>query len=305
MTAEAEPSLPRFQQGARPQRLLTTLLGDYWFARREHIPSAALVQLMSEFGITAAGARAAIQRLAQRGFLVSAKNGRETAYAVTPRSREALDRHVQYIFAPPATDSWDGTWTIVAYSVPEEEKAARRTFREGLRAAHFGNLYDALWIRPGHHVETAQQLGEATGITQLTVFSAAEVPGAAEEGMVETAFELGPVRDAYTAFIQRWEPGGEALAGDGASAHDALLVRTRLMSEWRALVGVDPQLPRQLLGADWPGTRAYECCAALYDSLGPEAEARFRRIIAANDPSLADLVNHHTFANWASLVTTN
>src|SRR5690242_729440 len=72
--------LPRAQAGGRPQHLLVTMLGDYWFERREHLPSAALVDLLAEFDISEAGARAALSRLARRGLLESSKRGRHTAY---------------------------------------------------------------------------------------------------------------------------------------------------------------------------------------------------------------------------------
>src|SRR6266498_3141732 len=75
--------LPRSQTGPNPQRLLLTLLGDYWFPRREPLPSRGLVALLAEFGSTAASSRAALSRLAQRGLLVSSKDGRHTFYGLS------------------------------------------------------------------------------------------------------------------------------------------------------------------------------------------------------------------------------
>ena len=46
MTATSSGPLPRAQMGAEPQLLLTSLLGDFWYWRDEHIPSAALVALL-------------------------------------------------------------------------------------------------------------------------------------------------------------------------------------------------------------------------------------------------------------------
>ncbi|HEY3240474.1 MAG TPA: hypothetical protein VGL92_12965, partial [Acidimicrobiia bacterium] len=54
-----------------PRHLLLTLLGDYWFGRTEHLPSAALVRLLEEFGVSATAARTALSRLARRGLLES------------------------------------------------------------------------------------------------------------------------------------------------------------------------------------------------------------------------------------------
>src|SRR5579875_2162518 len=36
----------------RPPRLLLTLLGDYWWRRAESLPSAAIVALLAEFGVS-------------------------------------------------------------------------------------------------------------------------------------------------------------------------------------------------------------------------------------------------------------
>ena len=60
-----ELTMPRSQAGGQPQHLLVTLLGDYWFGQREQLPSAGLVDLLAEFGISAAGARAALGRAGQ------------------------------------------------------------------------------------------------------------------------------------------------------------------------------------------------------------------------------------------------
>jgi phenylacetic acid degradation operon negative regulatory protein len=69
-TAEfSDVALPRMQAGGSPQHLLLTLLGDYWYGQRAALPSAALVSLLGEFGITEVSARAALSRLARRGLL--------------------------------------------------------------------------------------------------------------------------------------------------------------------------------------------------------------------------------------------
>src|SRR5689334_14239996 len=47
----------------RPSRLLLTLLADYWWQQNEPLPSAVLVALLSEFGISDTSARAVLSRL--------------------------------------------------------------------------------------------------------------------------------------------------------------------------------------------------------------------------------------------------
>src|SRR5258708_35877375 len=62
----------------RPPRLLLTLLGDYWWQRTEPLPSAAIVALLAEFGVSDSAARAALSRLTRHGLLVTSRNGRRT-----------------------------------------------------------------------------------------------------------------------------------------------------------------------------------------------------------------------------------
>lgn len=317
--SQPETVLPRFQRGAHSQRLLSVLLGDYWFARSEPIPSAALVDLLAVFEVTAAGARGAIQRLAQRGFLVGAKAGRHTEYAVAPMTREIIDSHVRVLFLSHRPAEWDGTWTVVAYSVPEEAAGTRRALREQLRHLRFGALYDALWLRPGDASKPVEamlsDLPAALRPDQLTVFTRARLPLGTDQEAIAGAFQL-PARGAgYQQFLARWEQVAQQLEAEGpqsvlaksesagSPADEALRIRTSIMTDWRTLRRRDPQLPDELLGPDYPLHRAVAVCAAVYDALGPAAESAVRRVLRPYRDDLAGHVTHHTFAAATSLLT--
>lgn len=305
----AQPSLPRFQEGPRSQQLLTVLLGDYWFARSDPIPSTALVELMRVFDVSASGARAAIQRLAQRGVLQGVKAGRQTAYGVPPMTREKINGHVVGLFRSHLPQEWDGGWTLVAYSVPEGAKELRRQLRDRLRQMRFGSLYDGLWIRPGS-ADAAAALADLGDEARLTVFADARTE--ADDPSVRAAFALDELADEYRAFAERWEPlaaelaHADAAAVMAARAHrpgdEALRQRTSIMKEWRVLRHGDPLLPREVLGAEFPLDRAVAAVTGVYDPLGPLAEEAFRRILEPQHPDLARLVTHHTFAASGSIL---
>jgi phenylacetic acid degradation operon negative regulatory protein len=301
MSPDDAPRLPRRQQGAQPQRLLTTLFGDYWFGRPEPLPSAALVRLLAEFEISATSARAAIQRLAARRFLVGSRQGRETFYGVPPKSREVLDMHIRKVFGDPTPDPWDGTWTVVAFSIPEDDRATRRLVRENLKALHFGRLYDALWISPWELLPELTELGSHVQANQLTVFRGQHLPLAQDRNIVAEAFNLDPLAQQYRTFTQTCQATLEEIEREILSPGKALRTRTETMTAWRRISSTDPRLPRELLGPDWPGETALAACAQLYDSLGAAAEHRFRAIVADHAPDLAELVRHHTFHSTRQL----
>src|SRR5438046_3326599 len=139
MSAELAESLsqePWTSPGAaaqRPPRLLLTLLGDYWWQRTEPLPSAAIVALLAEFGVSDSAARAALSRLTRNGLLVTSKTGRRTFSRLSSRAAAILDDGARRIFSfGAASQPWDGMWSLVAFSIPEDNQAARGGLRKQL-----------------------------------------------------------------------------------------------------------------------------------------------------------------------------
>lgn len=298
--------MPRHQSGVAPQRLLTVLMGDYWFARPEPLPSSALVELLGRFGITPASARAAIQRLAHRGFLVASREGRKTAYAVNAESREALAGHVRRLFQAHRPAPWDGTWTIVTYSLPDADSPERRLLREQLRQLRFGHLNDGVWVKAGRHANDVQSLLPELPphLAPLVIpFEGAVLPDTIPPSRLRSAFDAEAIDEEYREFSQRWRRRAAELETAWPTGDDALILRTEVMSEWRALIRRDPQLPAELLASPAPLQQAAETCALFYDRLGPSAEQAVRRVIERHQPPLEPLVRHHTFADADALIS--
>ncbi|WP_370184801.1 PaaX family transcriptional regulator C-terminal domain-containing protein [Rhodococcus wratislaviensis] len=282
---------------------MSTLLGDYWFWRNEHIPSAALIGLLGEFEISPSGARAAMQRLTARNLLVSSRSGRTTAYGLLPRSRTVLITYLDKLFMLGSGEpAWDGNWTVVTYSIPEDEKDSRRALREALRELKFGILYDAVWISPRDKSLDVLAVQEEIGVS-VTVFRAKCVSPEHPVTVATEAFDLGALGSRYQEFIDTYQPVRESLRSTKPTPAQALKLRTAVMTDWRDFPQLDPNLPTALLPQEWPGRDALECCAGIYDSLGPLAEECFRSTIAEFDPGLALLSSHHTFAGARELIS--
>ncbi|GAA1896595.1 PaaX family transcriptional regulator [Actinomadura bangladeshensis] len=304
MTAAVPGSLPRGKQGAEPQRLLTTLLGDYWFWRAEHIPSAALVRLLEEFDISEAGARAALRRVASRGLLTSSRSGRTTAYGLPPRAHDVIVAHMLRLLTFGAsTPSWDGEWTVVMFSVPEDQRDTRRALRDGLRLLHFGMLFDAVWVSPHDRTADVVALTRRLEVSGVTVLRAREIAEEGLDGVLDRAFDITALRERYERFVTTYREEGERVARSGVAPAEALRLRTAVMTDWRVFPNLDPDLPAELLPPGWPRDEARWLCVRIYDSLGEPAEQRFREILAGYAPELAELASHHVFAQASTLRT--
>jgi phenylacetic acid degradation operon negative regulatory protein len=294
----------------RPPRLLLTLLGDYWWQRTESLPSAAIVGLLAEFGVSDSAARAALSRLTRNGLLVTSRGGRRTFVRLSGRAADVLDDGARRIFSFGSTPApWDGMWSLVAFSIPEQHRSARDELRKALRWLGFAPLYDGLWVSPRDHAGDVIARLKDLGITTATAFraTALPVPLAVEGGVIEAgagpgasadipsrAWDLTGLHDRYQEFVAyAGLLRDQVLAGE-ITAADALVARTRVMNEWRAFPAMDPDLPDELLPAAWPRASARELFIACYDLLGPLAARRVRQIIARYSPELAVRAAYHS-----------
>jgi phenylacetic acid degradation operon negative regulatory protein len=279
--------------GARPQHLLLTLLGDFWYHRTEPLPSTALVRLLAEFGVTEGNARAAISRLARKDLLVATRQGRRTAYALSKTGHATLVEGTRRIFRFGSDPKpWDGRWTMVAFSVPEENRPLRSALRTRLRWLGFTALFDGVWVAPGDHSKESNDLLDELSLTTATV-----VVGTAcgpPDGDPARAWDLQRLGEAYTRFLEDFRGVADRVNAGEVTDAEALVLRTTLIDVWRTFPALDPELPAELLPDGWPARRARELFTDVYDSLGPQATGRFRALVAVDDPGAALIARHHT-----------
>jgi phenylacetic acid degradation operon negative regulatory protein len=283
--------------GAQPQHLLISLLGDYWPEHAEPLPSAALVALAGEFGISASSARAALSRLAHRKLLSLTKSGRNTFYTATPLAERMLaeSRHRVFSFGRGFPGPWDGTWLVVIFSVPEEQREARYQLRTKLRWLGFGALDDGVWVSPRQSADDVVAAFSECGIDQVTLLRALPLElGGVTLRHPLSAWNLDEMAQAYQQFTQVFGPLLQRVRKGQVSVSEALVERSAITGSWRTLAGLYPDLPDELLPPDWPRRRAYEIFAETYDTLGPLAQFRFRQIITPHAPGIAHLTSYQT-----------
>jgi len=291
----------------RPPRLLLTLLGDYWWQRTEPLPSAVIVALLAEFGVSDSAARAALSRLTRNGLLVTSRSGRRTFVRLSSHAADVLDDGARRIFSFGAGGArWDGMWSLVAFSIPEQNRSARDELRKALRWLGFAPLYDGLWVSPRDPADGVIARLSDLGITTATAFRATALPtvpraagdGAAPAGPASDiparAWDLSGLRDRYQEFTEYASLLRDQTQAGEISTTDALVARTRVMNEWRAFPAMDPDLPDELLPPAWPRAAARGLFITCYDLLGPLAARRVRQIIHRYSPDLAGSAAYHS-----------
>ncbi|MEV4119730.1 PaaX family transcriptional regulator C-terminal domain-containing protein [Micromonospora sp. NPDC049645] len=292
--------LPRRQVGNSPQGVAVTLLADYTLRTRVALPSAAIVALLAETGVTTAGARTAISRLARRGVLEGSRLGRRSSYRLSRAAAANLSAGGHWILSSTSsTPRWDGCWTVVAFSLPQELSTQRRALRAQLRWLGYAPLYDGLWISPHELTPPARaQLDQLTPLGAVTVFRGrqAMLDAATHRAPIE-AWDIQGISRSYEAFLRRWTlllPG--VVSGQVAGAA-AVRARTEVMDTFRRFPVLDPQLPVELLPREWPRRPARELFAAVYDGLAAPAERHVRAVVARFADGAPPGIEAHTTAD--------
>lgn len=269
------------------QNMLVTLLADFDFAHAGAVPSAAVVDVLGDFGISPAGARIALSRVARTGRLEQVRNGRQTSYKIKSSGlddrEERLRRYVNF-GATGAT--WDGRWTVVTFSIPEEVRGLRPKLRRELEHLLFAPLTDAVWVQPKDHAARVIEIGEELGVNLAAMRATFDSPGRGGLDPV-AAFSLDEVRTLYDHYRKTFEPWLPLVRADKVEPHLALVLRANVLASWRNIARTDPDLPHELLPDGWPQDGVRELFIELWEGLGPIALQRIRELITPHDAELA------------------
>ncbi|BCJ39984.1 PaaX family transcriptional regulator [Actinoplanes ianthinogenes] len=244
---------------------MLTFLGDHLLDRGVCVYSGSVIDVLGRAGVSAEATRSTLTRLTARGLLRRQRHGRKMYFGLTDRSTRILrDGAVRLWETGAVNHDWDGTWTLLAFSLPGERRRERHDLRAQLAWAGFGPVQGGLWIAPGHPdvrpILADLGLGPHIRIFRATADEATDV---AE--MISHAYDLPALAARYTDFSTRWAPP--------TSGSDPLAAKLRLITDWLQIIRQDPRLPISHLPPDWPAASAQELFFQLNARLaGPAAE---------------------------------
>lgn len=233
----------------RPQLLMLMLFGDHVLDRDLCVNSASIIDVLGRLGVSEHATRSTLTRMVNRDLLRRQRFGRTMYFGLTPRAVELLHDGQRRIWETGAVnDRWDGTWTLLCFSLPESWQRQRHGLRSQLAWAGFGPLQGGLWIAPGH--VGVESIVSGLGLeAHVRVFRASADELTDVRQMIGDAYDLPGVAARYEDFLQRWEPAA-------APAGDPVAARLTIVAEWLLAIRRDPRLPVQHLPADWPAARA-------------------------------------------------
>ncbi len=247
---EDEPAAPAVP-APRPQSLIFSFLGIYALDRGTAISSGSIIEVFARLGVSEEAVRSTLARMVKRNLVTRYRVGRRAYIELTPYAVAVLRDGRRRIWETGAVNrDWDGTWTVVGFSLPDSRRSTRHDLRSRLVWAGFGPLQSGLWIAPGAK--------EVTGVfdsldvdDHVTVLTARAFEPTEAADLVAKAFDIEQIARRYRAFLTRWD-----VTRPLSDAPDDLVRQLLLHTDWLQLVRQDPHLPAEHLPADWPAIRA-------------------------------------------------
>jgi phenylacetic acid degradation operon negative regulatory protein len=275
-------------RGRQPRQLLFAFLGEHVLDDDPGpIRASVLINVLDGAGIAAPATRATLDRLVGSGFLERTRSGREIPFSLTDHGaavhREAAGR----VRSSHPFDPVGSGWTLVTFSIPEEQRTLRHHLRSTLSWAGFAPLRDGLWLAPGE-VDLAaalEPLRKDLPHNAVLAFHARELPDYPVAESVKAAWDIEAIRAEHLNFIDTWT--------DPPAMHtvSALSMRAMLVADWLALLRVDPRLPREFMDATWPASRSFDTYRQVHDALVAESNAEFLALMTQR-PAAARATNH-------------
>ena len=268
---------------AKPRSLALDVFGDYVRYSGEELPLRSLVALFECFDIAEATTRMMMSRFRSSGILMTRRDGRQTIYRLTPEGLAVLEEGRRRIFERGRT-RWSGVWSLVIYSVPESNRAARERLRRSLQWLGFGQLSSGTWVSPQDRLaELSRTFGNESSV-QIDQFRASSLGLDHDREYAARCWDLDALHKAYEDLTQRTNRRMVDYTSNVLSDRDAFIERMRLVHEYRMFPYRDPDLPSELLPSDWAGTQAHTAFLLAHEQLRPQAERYFQSIVRSQKP---------------------
>ena len=266
----------------RPQAMLFTLWGDYVVHRGGEVWVGSLIRIGAEFGLSELALRSVLSRMTRAGWLVASRRGNRSYYRLTRHGRAVIDEGAARIFRP-RRGTWDGSWHLLTYSIPEARREARDEFRKRLTYLGFGSLAAGAWITPHDLRREVAELAADVGVAaHVDQFRGAYLAPTGGPSLAARVWPLADLARAYGAFAERWQGvAGNLAIGDGVDDARAFVLRFWLIHEYQRFFLEDPDLPPELLPAGWPGRDVQRLFDTLHDRLAPAANRFFDSVFAS------------------------
>lgn len=276
------------QHPTRANSLIITIYGDFIAPHGGTVWLGSFIRLVQPLGLNERMVRTSVYRLSQEKWLVSEQLGRKSYYSLTTSGRRRFEHAYRRIYFAPQ-DTWAGEWQLVL--IPGSLAGAPRdALRKDLAWAGYGALASGILAHPSGDTEALldilQENGAHDKVVAMKASNISSLTSKPLQELVRECWNLDTLAAKYTDFIELFRPVLRTMRAAGKlDPEQCFLVQTLLMHDFRRALLHDPQLPAQLLPANWSGGIARQLCHDLYSLTYPLAQQHLLSVCeTANGP---------------------
>jgi phenylacetic acid degradation operon negative regulatory protein len=274
----------------RANSLIITICGDAIAPHGGTVGLAGLITLVEPLGLNERLVRTSVFRLSREKWLVSERIGRKSYYSLTATGRRRFEHAYRRIYDDPR-QQWDGGWQVVFTGGGLLPAAQRDTLRRELSWEGFGQIAPGVLAHPYANHEAVLEILQGTGTHDKVVVIEGRSLGALAsrplQELVRECWHLDTIAADYKRFSDCFRPLARTIkAASRLDPEQAFCVRALLIHEFRRVQLRDPQLPRQLLPADWPGDNARQICREIYTLVSAQSELHLTNLLETADGPL-------------------
>jgi phenylacetic acid degradation operon negative regulatory protein len=273
--------------------VLTTVFGDALLPRNQAISVQQLARLVADLGINERLVRTSLLRMSRESLVIAERVGRRSFYRVHPNATAKFANADGRIYAR-ANTVWDGQWTLAILDEDPSEQTRERLSRElqwlGMVSPAPGTYVSAV-VSP----EVVREVTRSVG-GELAVLARTEVePGTLDtESRRSTLIDPdGKLRRLHTRHLELFQP--VAKQAHTLEPNEAFTVRTLLITNWRRIALRSPELPSELLPAEWLEGAAFDLTRSIHDAVRAASEAWLDDVAG---PAETDDVEELLLSRW-------
>src|SRR5690349_14147968 len=189
----------------QPQDLMLMLFGTYALDQGVCLGAGGIIEALGRAGVSTHATRSTLSRMVARDLLHRRPAGRKMYFGLTGRAAAILrDGRARMWDEGAVNDRWDGTWTLLSFSLPESMQRERHDLRSRLGWAGFGPVQGGLWIAPGR-VDAAAIVASLGLAAHARVFFASADATTDVSALIGDAYDLPSLSVQYDEFLARWD----------------------------------------------------------------------------------------------------
>jgi len=152
--------------------------------------------------------------------------------------------------------AWDGTWRVILFDLPEDERKSRRALRQTLQARGFGCLQRSAWISPDPMHDLASEIRSlAVNAANLVLLDALPCGGESATDMVSAAWNFKRINEAWQTLDAHLDTSADCAKNINKERLNQWAVKERNLLQ--RCFRLDPLLPKALLATNYQGMKIW------------------------------------------------